>query len=182
MTTDSSSTLVEIGVVGRAHGIAGAVHIFLHNPDSDILSSVESVVLEDMSGRKVFRIVEMRRGAKMPVARFEGVSTRTEAEKLKGAKIVVPRDALPSLSEEEFYVADLIGLEVWNDENRIGVVTSSRPQGEIEMITVTGESVSVEVPLVEDFVVKVDIPNRKIFLTDVGLLPSSPVKRAFRKP
>jgi 16S rRNA processing protein RimM len=179
--TDSSCTLVEIGVVGRAHGIGGATHIFLHNPGSRIFDTIDHIIVENRDGQKKIRIVETRNAAKSLIAIFEGISTRTEAEKLKGAKLLILRDQLPTLREDEFYVADLIGATAWDNDLLIGRVTSSRPQGDIEMITVTGESTSVEVPLVDDFVIKVDISARKILLTDTHLLPSSPVMRNVRK-
>jgi 16S rRNA processing protein RimM len=174
--------LVEIGVVGKAHGIGGATHIFLYNPESKILGVVESVILQDASGQRTIRIAEMRPTPKSTVVVFEGISNRTDAERLKGAKILIPREMLPNLSDGEFYIADLIGTEAWDNDRLIGTVTSSRPQGDVEIITITGESTIIEVPLVDDFVKDVDINARKIRLTDTDLLPSFPSKKSARKP
>ena len=80
----------------------------------------------------------------------------------------------------EFYVADLIGLDAWDGEIRLGTVTASRPQGGIEMVTVTGEMEALEIPLVEDFVVEVDIPKGQIRLCDTDMLPKYAVKRKKR--
>lgn len=59
-------------------------------------------------------------------ARLSGIPTREAAENLKGTKLYAPRDRLPSLSEDEFYHADLIGLDV--------VDTGGVPQGQIRAI------------------------------------------------
>lgn len=181
MGTDSDEKLVEIGVVGRAHGIVGAVVVFLHNPDSSLLEKRKWVMLKDRSGTRKITISDCRKGPKNRVVVFEGISNRTDAEKLKGAELLVPRASLPRLDEEEFYIADLIGIEAWDGEKLLGVVTSSRPQADIEVITVTGESSFVEIPLVEDFVVSLDFESGRIHLTDTHLLPAVAVKKSPRK-
>ena len=181
MRTDPDEKLVEIGVVGRAHGIAGELHVFLHNPDSVILETLDSVLLRLVSGGLKSVVIEsLRMSPKSRILRFKGVTNRTEAEQLKGAKVLVPRSMLPALdansSDEEFYVADLIGAEAWEGGVQIGVVTASRPQGDVELITVTGNQTEVEVPLVEDFVDSLDLGAGKIHLTDTSLLPTYPVR------
>ena len=178
MRTDPDEKLVEIGVVGRAHGIAGELHVFLYNPDSAILETLDRVLVRDVSGMKSVSILSLRASPKSRILRFEGVTDRSAAEKLRGAKILITRSDLPALNERdgEFYVADLIGVEAWEDGVRIGVITASRPQGGIEMITVTGETSSVEVPLVEDFVTSLDLNEGKVHLTGTDMLPAVPLR------
>ena len=179
--TDSEDRLVEIGVVGRAHGIAGALNIFLHNPDSTILGTLDRVYLKDGRGIRQAAIREFREAAKKRIIVFEGIADRTAADQIKGAKLLVDRSVLPPLSDDEFYVADLIGAEAWDGDIRLGTVTASRAQADIEMITVTAEDRSLEVPLVEDFVTSVDCEHGRINLKDTALLPAQPIKKARQK-
>ncbi len=168
---------MEIGVVGRAHGITGAVNVFLYNTDSSILNTLKKIFLQDSKGIRGLTLVEVRRSQKKHIARFEGVNTREAADDLKGAKLSVPRSSLPRLEEDEFYVADLIGAEAFDGDRRLGIVTAARPQGEIEVVTVTSDTHTFEVPLVEDFVISVDCDEGRLMLTDTHLLPVYPRKR-----
>ena len=173
MSTDSEDKLLEIGVVGRAHGIAGFVNIFLHNPDSSILSELETVLLQDGTGTRSVQVLEVRSGQKKCVVRLGGIDSRNDAEDIKGAKLLVPRSQLPRLEDDEFYVADLIGAEAFDGDRLLGFVTAARPQGSVELVTVTSETEIMEVPLVEDFVVSVNCDEGKLQLTDTHLLPVS---------
>ena len=56
----------------------------------------------------------------MVIATLEGVADRNAAEALKGLRLYVPKDALPEPDEDEFYHADLLGLEVVQEERRSG--------------------------------------------------------------
>jgi len=168
---------VEIGKVGRAHGIAGELHVFLYNPDSDILNAVDRLTLR-LNGVDSEVIVESARPSnKSWIVRFAGVSDRTATEKLKGAVIVVPRSALPPIEEDEFYIADLIGLEAFEDGVPLGTVTAARPQGDIEIVTVTGTETAVEVPLVADFLVSMDLAAGRIEFVDTAMLPAYPIRK-----
>jgi 16S rRNA processing protein RimM len=177
---DSAEKSVEIGVVGRPHGLRGALHIFLHNPASEILCEVESVALAAKGADAVrYRVAEVRRAAKSCIVALEGVDSRERAEALTGARVHVPRAALPRLDAGEYYVADLIGLEVRQAGTRLGAVTGSRAQGGIEVLSVHGEECEIEVPFVADYVVEVDLPAARIEVRDTDDLPKTahPVRR-----
>ncbi len=179
--TDSLDALVEIGVVGRAHGMSGAVHVFLYNADSEILKIADKIVLRDGFGSRTIEVAECRPSAKSKIVRFSGISNRSEAELLKGAVLSVKRCLLPPLNEDEFYVSDLIGIEAWDGNSLIGTITSTRAQVDIEIITVADEKREIEIPLTDDFVVSVDLKSKRINLTDTGLLPESPIGRKSSK-
>lgn len=172
---------MEIGVVGRAHGIIGAVSVYLHNPDSSILADIEEIFLRDGNGKtRSLALTDVRRVQKKYVIRIVGVDNRDQADQIKGNKLLVPRSSLPHLDEDEFYIADLIGAEAFDGDLCIGTVTGSRPQGDVEVVTVTSDTQSIEIPLVEDFVVEIDLQGHKLLLTDTHLLPAYPRKRAPR--
>jgi len=164
---------VEIGVIGRPHGVRGSLHVFLYNPTSEILSEIESVRIA-VAGSGVapsYRVAAASGAGKRCVITLEGVDRREQAEALNGARILVPRSALPRLDDGEYYIDDLIGLAVRSAGLPIGTVISSRAQGGIEVLTVRGEACDVEVPLVADYVVGVDLAAGRIEVKDIDDLP-----------
>jgi 16S rRNA processing protein RimM len=176
VAADAIDTLVEIGVVGRPHGVRGEVRIFLHNPESMILDIVDSVHIALGNRMRCYALSSARRGNKCHVVRLQGISERSHAESITGQKVCVPRSALPPVATDEFYVADIIGLEAWDGDVFLGRVASSRSQGSIEVVTVTGDAEEMEIPLVEDFVLRIDKDKGRIEFFDTASLPRSPLR------
>ncbi len=101
---------VLLGAVIGAHGIKGEVKVKTFTAAPDALAAYGALHTDD--GRTLsitaFRTGKAGRGD----VRFEGIADRNAAEALKGTELSVSRTALPAPDEDEFYHADLIGLEV----------------------------------------------------------------------
>lgn len=113
------------------------------------------------------------------VAQLVGVTDRNVAEALKGAAVSIPRSRFPVLSEDEFYWAELIGLEVENLQGEsLGTVTdmmSNGPQSILRIKPATSAEAASDdaaqerlIPFVEAFIIKVDKEAKKITV-DWGL-------------
>jgi 16S rRNA processing protein RimM len=108
---------VLLAAVIGAQGLKGEVKakLFTHAPDA----LPRYGVLHTKTGRKL-KITAFRPSKQgEAVIAFEGIGDRNQAEALKGAELFVDRAALPDPAEEEFYHADLIGLEVRDSEGRV---------------------------------------------------------------
>lgn len=116
---------LQLGYVAGAHGVRGGVKVKLFNPDSTALESNVAVLLrpsEQTSVRPfvVSRVSEAGGGAVR--IWLEGVDDREAAEALRGCELWIDRAELPALGDDEYYLADLIGLEVVRE--RAGVCES----------------------------------------------------------
>ena len=182
MSRGETERLVELGVVGRPHGVRGEVRVFLHNSGSDILQTVEQVLIESEEGSpRSFGIASVRDAGKHQLVGLVGVTSRDAAEQLKGARLLLPRDQLPRLEEGELYVDDLIGLEVMCENRVLGTVRESREQGGIEVLTVAAEGEEIEIPLVERYVVTVAVDRGRIEVRDVEELPRTKLGESGRR-
>ena len=95
------------------------------------------VGLRDAHIAKAQRVPDERRVGDMLVARVEGVCDRDGAEKLKGLELFIPRANLPAPAEEEFYLADLIGLRAETlDSAPLGEVVAVRNFGAGDILEV----------------------------------------------
>ena len=93
--------------------------------------------LEDESGKQAVSLAVVRVTPKGVVARVDGVSDRTAAEKLKGIKLYVARAKLPKADTDEFYHADLIGLSVEApDGAEIGAILAVQNYGAGDLIEI----------------------------------------------
>lgn len=108
------SQTIEIGVVVGAHGVAGGLRVRLHDDASSALVPALAIALVGDAGARLDATV--RRVARQPGKPgvrlwLDNVSTRDEAERWRGAVVKVDRETL-ALDDDEYYLADLVGLEV----------------------------------------------------------------------
>ncbi len=180
MPAPSLDRLVEIAIIGRPHGVRGELRVQLHYPSSDILERVDRVFLrpagDDTTGTASYSIVGIRRGPHTALVTFDGVGDRDQAVRLKGARLLVPRSTLPRTAGDEFYVDDLIGLEVRHGGVRLGSISASREQGGIEVVTVAldgdpGGAEELEIPLVEDYVARLSVAEGLVEVREIEDLP-----------
>lgn len=111
MTTDR----VLLARIGAPHGVRGEVRLFVFAEDPSALGDYGP--LTDEAGTRVFKLKALRPAKDHFVARIEGVDTREAAEALTNVGLHVARDLLPAPEDEDdFYHADLIGLDVVTSE------------------------------------------------------------------
>ena len=111
---------VEVGIVARPHGVRGEVRVALHWDGSDALGSAPEVLLRlPRRGERRLAVVQARKVPKAVLLRLEGVESRDDAELLRGARVLVPREAMPALGPGEYYLCDLVGAELRGPEGPV---------------------------------------------------------------
>lgn len=148
---------IQMAVIGAPHGVRGELRVKTFTADPLALGDYGPLHAAD--GR-VFEIVDIRPANTVVVVRFKGVSDRNAAEALNGTELFIERSALPDDGDEDdFYHADLIGLEVRDETgNRIGKVTAVQNfgGGDILEITHLGKK-GVSIPFTRAAVPQVDV-------------------------
>jgi 16S rRNA processing protein RimM len=173
--------LALVGHVTGAYGITGGIRISPYSPDADALLKAKIWWLDKPALRSVqVRTARIHSGD--VVATLADVKDRDAAEALKGATISIPRSEFPALPEDEYYWADLIGMDVVNLQGEaLGKVTDMMHNGAQSILRITpvpGHAPSAGlatkeaqerlVPFVDQFVRQVDMAGKKITL-DWGL-------------
>ncbi|TPI34150.1 ribosome maturation factor RimM [Mesorhizobium sp. B3-1-6] len=126
---------VQMAVIGAAHGIKGELRVKTFTGDPLALADYGPLYAKD--GR-AFQILDIRPAGTVVVVRFKGVGDRNAAEALAGTELFVDRSVLPDDGEEdEFYHADLIGLDVRDDTGIIGKVVAVHNFGGGDILDVT---------------------------------------------
>ncbi|MDQ3364556.1 MAG: ribosome maturation factor RimM [Myxococcota bacterium] len=143
---------IEIGGIARAHGIRGEVVIVTHDPDSKILRAVDTIWIAGAS-RAVLGVRDTQRGW---LVRLEGVVTRNDAEALKGKPVEVLRDDL-DVKDGEVVLADMIGCRVVLPDGRPWGVVHAIEAGLQDRLVIHDGELERLLPLVDVFVLKVDL-------------------------
>jgi 16S rRNA processing protein RimM len=153
-----STPLVPLGVVIGAHGLRGELRVKPYNPSSELLLSLASARVRLPGERGDGRERGLRRARRHGpglVLTLEGCDDRDAAEALRGAELCVPRSALPPLDEGEHYLFDLVGLEArLPDGQVVGRVEEALEYPASHALRVTGPRGTLEVPLLEPYVVE----------------------------
>lgn len=164
---------VTLGQVIHPHGVRGEVRIRLHNPDSNSLEGRQRLWLRRGDERREVGVARLRPvpGAGI-IVQLSGIEDRTSAESLRGMLVELPREELPSADEDEFYVVDLVGIEVVGPHGRLGTVETVQTYPSTDVLVVRRvlpRGDLVEVPLVDDFVDQIDLSGRKVLLREAAL-------------
>jgi 16S rRNA processing protein RimM len=150
---------VLVGIVLRPHGLRGAVVV---EPWSDVparfAAGSELALAPRAGGRRGVRVCESSPAAGGVRVRFEGVTTREEAESLRGARLEVPAAAVPPPPAGAYYLFELVGCRcVDRRRGELGVVVDVVEGGGGWLIVVEGEGGRRwPLPFVERYLARVD--------------------------
>jgi len=123
---------VTLAAITGAHGVTGEVRLKLFG---DGLASLKPHKSFNDGALTLKKVRDDNKGG--AIARFEQVSNRNDAEKLRGTVLTVPRSSLPALAEGEYYHADLIGLAAVSDNGEtLGTVVAVENFGAGDVIEI----------------------------------------------
>lgn len=115
------------------------------------------------------QVDDVRISGNVLTVKLKGFDDRTQAEKLKGLLVAIPRDQLPDLPEngtDGYYWSDLIDTEVVNlAGEKLGTVTGLLETGANDVLCIkraANETNEILIPFIEQFVIKVDLKQSQI--------------------
>ena len=156
---------VLVGEIGAAQGLKGEVRLRSYTQVPADIAAYGP--LQDESGTQTIEIERVRVTPKAVIGRIKGVTTREGAEALNRTKLYLPRAALPEQAEDEWYVADLIGLEAVDvDGAPLGTVVGIHNFGASDIVEIApsaGEKTFL-VAFTDATVPEVDMERRRLVL------------------
>ena len=173
---------LEVGRIGEAWGLKGGFRVLAYaDPPQALLAASRWYLRPPEDARRpaaapdvpaALQIASVRASGDGLVASSPGVPDRTAAEALRGARIFVARSQFPKTGEDEFYWADLIGLEVVNREevglgSVVGLIDTG-PQSVLRIQPAAADAAEVLIPFVGAYVDRVDVAAGRI-VVDWGL-------------
>ncbi len=169
-----SQDRVLVGEIGAAQGLKGEVRLRSYTQAPADIAGYGP--LEDETGAKTIEIERVRITPKAVIARIKGVTTREGAEALCRTKLYLPRETMETAreeSEDEWYVADLVGLDAVDAQGElIGKVVAVHNFGASDIVEValTAGGENLLVAFTETTVPEVDIENGRLVLVPPEIL------------
>ena len=151
----------EVGKIVNTFGIKGEVKVALYTENINNFKKGNKIYVNN----KEMQIEKSRLQKNMLILKLKGVDNMTDAEDLRDSIITVERNK-KELPSGTYYIADLIGLDVYTDEgNLLGKIIDIYNTGANDIYTVkTLEGKEVLLPAIKDVIKQVDIQNEKVIV------------------
>lgn len=156
--------MFRIGVITSTHGLKGEVKVFPTTEDVNRFRQLKQCVIRTPKGDVQVEKNTCKFFKNMVILSFREFGDINEIEKYKGCELYVTREQAIPLQENEYYIADAIGLDVTEENgNRLGTLADVMQTGANDVFVVCMENgKELLLPVIPDCVLDMDFENRKI--------------------
>ena len=164
---------VSVGKILNFHGVKGEAKLGYTKNREEFLSKLETVYIQFNDEYKEFEISNLKFTPKCAIIKFKGIDSLNDIIEYKGCLVFVKEDvAREHLEEDEFLIDELVGLNVYDGETRVGAIVGVSNNGANDLLSVKTNSKKVcLVPFVKAIVLSVDIKAKRVQINNIeGLL------------
>ena len=158
--------LLQVGVITTTHGIRGEVKVYPTTDDAHRFDYLESVLLDTGKELCELEIQRVKYFKQFVILKFRDVDNIHDIEPYKGKSLYVTRDFAVPLEENEYYIADLIDMDVFlEDGSLFGTLKDVMETGANDVYVIhTTDKKEVLVPAIKDCVKEVDVEQNKMII------------------
>lgn len=163
------NNFISVGKILNFHGVKGEAKLGYSKNREEFLSQLEGVYIQD----KYFEIENLRFTPKCAIIKFKGIDSLNEIIEYKGELVFVEKTtARENLEEDEFLIDELVGLDVYDGETKVGAIVGVSNNGASDLLSVKTLNKNIAlVPFVKAIVLSVDINARRVQINNIeGLL------------
>lgn len=164
--------LFRVGAIANTHGIRGEVKVYPTTDDPSRFKKIKEVIMDPDGLNMTLHITSARFQKNLVIVKFKEFDNINQVEGYKKLELYVTRDNATPLEEDEYYIADLLDLEVITDEgDTLGVVCDVLQTGANDVYVVQTDEGQVLLPATYDCVLDIDL-DKQVMLVHImpGLL------------
>ena len=162
------------GIISSTHGIRGEVKVFPTTDDAARFKEIRKVFLDTGRERMELEIQSVRFFKQFVIVKFKGIDNINDIEKYKGCSLYISREEAgcslyisreeaAELDEDEYYIGDLIGMDVFTEEGHFGVLRDVMETGANEVYIIDSDSHGeVLIPAIRQCVLDVDVEQNRM--------------------
>lgn len=154
----------EIGLVSNTHGLKGELKVRPYTENAKRFDKIRKVLIKKSENSfEEYEVQSVRYQKDIVLLKLKGIDDIEIAEKLKTQSLFIPREDAKELDKNEFFIADLIGCDIYENEEKVGVLTDIFTAGAADVYVVkrSGKK-DLLLPALESIIKSVDIENKKI--------------------
>ena len=163
---------LQVGIISSTHGIRGEVKVFPTTDDAVRFKNLKKVILNTGKEQIPLEIENVKFFKQFVILKFKGIDNINDIEKYKGKSLFVDRENAVKLEKDEYYIADLIGMQVFTEEGRLGVLKDVLETGANEVYVVDSDKYGeVLIPAIQQCILDVNVQEQtmKVYLLE-GLI------------
>ncbi len=151
-----------VGIITTAHGVHGEVKVFPTTDDVKRFKKCKELILCTKKETKTLKVEQVKFFKQFAIIKLEGINSMDDALLLKNAELKVTRENAVKCDKDEYYIADLYGVKIYDEENNyIGELTEVYQTGANDVYEITiADDKTVLIPAIKDCIKNVDIENR----------------------
>ena len=153
--------LLQIGLITTTHGVRGEVKVFPTTDDPMRFKKLKQVILDTGKEQIELEVAGARFFKNLVILKFKGIDNINDVEQYRQKSLYVTRENAVPLGENEYFIADLIGLKVVSDEGEeLGDLSDVLQTGANDVYVVSKENTpDLLIPAIRDCIRQVDIEN-----------------------
>lgn len=153
--------LLQIGVITTTHGVRGEVKVFPTTDDPMRFKKLKQVILDTGKEQIELEVAGARFFKNLVILKFKGIDNINDVEQYRQKSLYVTRENAVPLGENEYFIADLIGLKVVSDEGEeLGDLSDVLQTGANDVYVVRKENTpDLLIPAIRDCIRQVDIES-----------------------
>lgn len=156
---------LRVGVISSTHGIRGEVKVFPTTDDVKRFKKLKKVYLDTGKEQIPLEIEQVRFFKQFAILKFKGIDNINDIEKYKGKDILVDREDGTPLGKDEYYIADMVGMDVYTDDpnEHFGKLKDVMATGANDVYVIDSDRHGeVLVPAIRQCILGIDVEERKM--------------------
>lgn len=155
---------LEVGQIVNTHGIKGYVKVVPFTNYIERFEELEKIYIKKKNETVEMYIEEIKYQKNMVLVKFKGIERIEEAELLKNSIVLIDRENSIELEEGEYFIVDLIGLDVYTDESKLlGKLDDIYNTGSNDIYVVKDElGKQLLLPALKEVIKDIDLDNKKM--------------------
>lgn len=156
--------LLQVGAITQTHGLRGEVKVFPTTDDAKRFKKLKEVILDTGREKITLEIENVRFFKNLVILKFKGIDNINDIERYKGKSLYVTRENAVKLKKDEYFIADLIGVEIYDEtDTNIGVLENVITTGANDVYEITlSDGRNLLLPAIKQCVLDVDMDKRRM--------------------
>jgi len=158
--------LLQVGVITSPHGLKGEVKVFPTTDDVQRFKKLKEVILDTGKESIKLEIMGVKFFKNLVILKFKGLDDINEVEQYRQKSLLIRREQSAPLKEGEYFITDLIGLQVFTEDGKeFGVLADVMQTGANDVYIIkTLEAKEVLIPAIKDCVLNIDIKKQRMVI------------------
>ena len=155
---------LQVGVISSTHGVRGEVKVFPTTDDVTRFRQLKKVYLD--TGREMLplEIQNVKFFKQFAILKFKGIDNINDIEKYKGKSLLIDREDAVDLDEDEYFIADMIGMKVFTEDgSEFGTLKDVMETGANDVYIIDSpEHGEVLIPAIKECILDVDMDEESM--------------------